>query len=219
MRKYIKKLISISFILSIFVLDGICSTNVVQKSTNVVEKSTNIVDVATNSVSNADQFLSLEERERLLSQYDPDVTNTVVTADYMEYEYNKMNAELKGNVKIKDSRVYMESDLLRIFFYSNNSIKSISAIGNVKVVQDNKISMSDKALYFGSEGKILMLGNAVLLRDEEYMKGIRITFFIDNQRVICEPGMLVFRPGKYQKEETSIISTNEAAFFDEFKNK
>jgi len=212
MKKNIKILVSISFILCVCVVKGICSTNVVQMSTNVVQ-------ISTNSVSNADQFLSEDERERLLSQYDPDVTNTVVTADYMEYDYSKMNAELKSNVKIKDSRVYMESDLIRIFFYKNNSIKSISAIGNVKVVQGNKIAMSDKALYFGREGKILMLGNAVLLRDEEYMKGRRITFFIDNQRVICEPGMLVFRPGKYQAEDSSIVSTNETALFDEFKKK
>jgi lipopolysaccharide export system protein LptA len=179
--------------------------------------STNDVAISTNVVSNTDQFLDADERQWLLDQYDPNVTNTVVTADYMEYDHNKMNAELKKNVKIKDSRVYMESDLIRIFFYKNNSIKTISSIGNVKVVQGNKIAMADKALYFGKEGKILMLGNAVLLRDEEYMKGKRITFFMDNQRVICEPGMLVFRPGKYQGEDSSIISTNESALFDEFK--
>ncbi|MDA3799978.1 MAG: hypothetical protein PF692_12975 [Kiritimatiellae bacterium] len=207
MKKYVIKLVFASFILCISCGVGVCET------------ITNAVVVAEDEFDVVEQMINADEKKRLLNQYDGSITNTVVTADYMEYDYEKMTAELKNNVKIKDSRIYMESDLIRIFFYKDNSIKSISAIGNVKVVQNNKIALSDKALYFGNEGKILMLGDAFLIRDYEFMKGIRITFFIDNQRVICEPGMLVFRPGKYTGENSSMISTNEAALFDDFGDK
>lgn len=207
MKKYIIKLIFTSFILCI-------SCGVV-----VCETGTNVMIVAEDKVDAIESLICADEKQRLLSQYDGSITNTVVTADYMEYNYEKMTAELKNNVKIKDSRIYMESDLIRIFFYKDNNIKSISAIGNVKIVQDNKIALSNKALYFGDEGKILMIGNAFLIRDDEYMKGKRITFFIDNQRVICEPGMLVFHPGKYTGENSSVISTNEAILFDTLDDK
>lgn len=122
-------------------------------------------------------------------------TNTVITADHLSFDYNRMVAVFDGNVHAQDPQMLMTSEKLTVFFDETNDVKSVTAIGNVRVYSEDKRAECDKAVYIRRMGRVELTGNARLFRGRDEIRGREITFWLDDERMLVEPGKLILYPG------------------------
>jgi lipopolysaccharide transport protein LptA len=121
-------------------------------------------------------------------------TNTVITARQLTFDYGRMIAVLDGDVMVVDPEIRMRSDKMTVMFEGSNEVKSVTAVGNVRLQQAEKRGQADMAVYVAKLGEIVLTGNAMLAREQDTVMGDTITFWLNEQRMICKPGRLVLHP-------------------------
>lgn len=115
---------------------------------------------------------------------------TVITSDRLRYDYKRQIAVFEGNVLVQDPEVDMRADRLIVVFEHDNNIKSVTASGNVVMWQEDRVGFCEKAIYIALGGEITLYQNARLHRGMDSVRGEKITFWVDQERMICEPGHL-----------------------------
>lgn len=118
-------------------------------------------------------------------------SNTVIMADQLLFDYGRMICAFEGNVSVEDPEVRMTCDKLNVLFDSTNSVKSVTAFGNVKVYQQDRRAESDQAVYMAKKGEIELIGNAKLFRGTDTIMGQKITFWSNDDKMKCVPGKLI----------------------------
>ena len=74
-------------------------------------------------------------------------------------------------------------------------------MGNVRIVQLNRIVTGEKAVYFQNEQKIIVTGDPVLKEGENVIKGDRVVVLLDENKGIVESSK--------QKRVTAVINPPE----------
>ncbi|MDA0576880.1 MAG: hypothetical protein O3B24_02145 [Verrucomicrobia bacterium] len=120
--------------------------------------------------------------------------NTVITSKTLSFDYKRYVAVFEGNVVVEDSAMRMESARLNVIFDGTNQIKTVGATGNVRITHEDKIATCDRAMYVARSGEVTLTGNAVLTRGEDSVMGEAITFWLNEDRMICTPGRLIIGP-------------------------
>lgn len=143
---------------------------------------------------------SWAEPDGALIQHDGAVTNTVITAEKLTFYYERQIAIFEGNVVVTDPELKIEADSLTVLFDGESSVKSATAVGNVKLFQGDKEGSCEKAIYLAKTGEIVLYGNAVLRRDKDYVTGDTITFWVNEDKMVSEPGLLVIVPDGDRRE-------------------
>jgi len=87
-------------------------------------------------------------------------------------------------------------DKLNVIFDNDSSLKQAIAIGNVRLTRDDKIGTCKRAIFVAKTGEIMLIGDAQLKRGNDVVKGDKITFWTNEDRMECEPGTLVITPTK-----------------------
>ena len=101
---------------------------------------------------------------------------TVITSTRLNFDYKRSIAEFSGNVTVKDPRVRIEADQLNVIFDNESNVKSVTAVGNVRISQGDKVGVCKKAVYLSGGDKIIMMGDAKLSRPSESLYADEITF-------------------------------------------
>lgn len=120
--------------------------------------------------------------------------NTVITSDTLTIDYKRLTASFEKNVVVVDPDVKITADTINVVFTQEQTIRSVTALGNVTVLRENQKATSDKAIYLQKTGEVVLIGSARLSRGTDALEGDKITFWINEERVICEPGRLVIFP-------------------------
>jgi lipopolysaccharide transport protein LptA len=128
------------------------------------------------------------------AQQESATNQTTITSKTLDFDYGRMIAVFKDDVVVVDPQLRMECDQLTVLFERTNDIKSITAVGNVRVRQQDKTATAKKGIYLAREGKVILLGDATLIRGADTVKGDEITFWINENRMICRPGFLSITP-------------------------
>lgn len=119
---------------------------------------------------------------------DEGTNRTVVTADRLMFDYKKYTAVFESHVIVVDPRMRIESDELKIIFSKTNSVKSITASGNVRLRSEDKTATCTRAVYLAETEEVVLTGNARLNRGRDTITGEIIKFFLDEDRVVVEGG-------------------------------
>jgi lipopolysaccharide export system protein LptA len=117
---------------------------------------------------------------------------TVVTAEKLTFNYERFIAEFEGRVVVSDPQIHLESDRLNVLFDKENNVKSITALGNVRMRHQDRNGSCDKAIYMAKTGEILLIGRAELRRGKDSVAGDRISLLLAEDKMTCEPGRFVF---------------------------
>jgi len=117
--------------------------------------------------------------------------STVITSKTLQFDYGRFIAVFEGDVVVEDPQIRMEADRMNIVFEGSNTIKSVTASGNVRIWQDDKIATCQRALYVAKSGEIILRGDATLKRGEDSVAGEEITFWMNEERMTCTPGRLI----------------------------
>lgn len=118
-----------------------------------------------------------------------DVTKvTVVTAERLTFDYKKGFAIFENNVLVTDPDMQLACDRLTITFDKDGKAKIIKAEGRVTITQEDKTAHAAVGVYEVDTGKIVLTGKPRVMRGRDSLEGETITFWRDQNRMICQPG-------------------------------
>ncbi|MGB5158131.1 LptA/OstA family protein [Desulfobacterium sp. N47] len=129
---------------------------------------------------------------------DGSVEKTRITADMLIVDGNSDKAEFIGKVKAVQGTTVITSDRLNIFYQKvdtaakdnpkeKESIKEIIATGNVKILFDDKIAITQHAVYATSTRVFTLTGvGSKITSGNNSITGSKITFFRDDGHVKIE---------------------------------
>ena len=113
---------------------------------------------------------------------------TVITSDKLTFDYIQRFALFENNVQVNDPRMQMTADRLTIIFTEDGGAQTIKAEGKVLMTQDDKRARADEAIYDVISGRIVLAGGPPqVMQGRNILEGDVITFWRDQQRVVCRP--------------------------------
>jgi lipopolysaccharide export system protein LptA len=112
-----------------------------------------------------------------------------ITSDTVEADQKQNTVTFKGNVVAKQEDVTLYANTLVIIYDPDTKkLKEIIAIGNVKVVQLDRRATGQKATFDQDKNKVVLDGDAVVREGTNVIRGERITFYVEEERSVVEPG-------------------------------
>jgi lipopolysaccharide export system protein LptA len=110
-----------------------------------------------------------------------------ITSDMVEADQKRVT--FKGNVVAKQEDVTLYANMLVIIYdQETKRLKEIVATGNVKVVQLDRRATGQKVTFDQDQNKVTLDGDAVVREGTNVIRGERITFYVDEERSVVEPG-------------------------------
>jgi lipopolysaccharide export system protein LptA len=106
-----------------------------------------------------------------------------ISSDRLVLEQNQQIATFFGNVDAVQGDTTLRADELRVFYTSDEerqasgnqqSVKRLEADGNVIITQPGETAEGDSGTYDLVAGKMILIGNVVLTRGKNVVKGDRL---------------------------------------------
>jgi lipopolysaccharide export system protein LptA len=123
-----------------------------------------------------------------------------ITADKLVSDNEANYVEFIGNVKAIQAETIITADRLKIFYKKDldnqkpppvgeESIKKIVANGNVRIKFDNKVAITQQAVY-NTQTRVIVLSGAdsKILSGNDYISGEKITLYRTDGRINVESG-------------------------------
>lgn len=123
-----------------------------------------------------------------------------ITSDMLELNRDDNKAEFTGNVKATQGDTVITSDTLTVVYYSQTAenkktdeikgkIKKIYAVGNVKIMMDDKTAFAHKAVYTPDDSVLVLSGtDSKIISNNDSVTGDKITLYRDDGRIVIEGG-------------------------------
>ena len=114
---------------------------------------------------------------------------TNITADAMMLEHAKQTAVFTGHVVLlrKDFKLWADRLVVHYDAKQNNELRAAEAYGHVRIERGQTHGHSDKALYDQQQGKITLVGHAVLQEPGRTVRGERIVQDLRQKATKVEP--------------------------------
>ena len=112
-----------------------------------------------------------------------------IDSDRLEADQKTNTVTYKGNVVAKQEDVTLYANTLVIIYDPDTKkLKEIIATGNVKVVQLDRRATGQKVTFDQDKNKVVLDGDAVVREGTNVIRGERITFYVEEERSVVEPG-------------------------------
>jgi lipopolysaccharide export system protein LptA len=125
----------------------------------------------------------------------------VINSDTLEIDNKKQTVLFTGRVDARKSGFAINCQEMLVYYKGKPSVGKnkeskttdemkldrVIATGNVKITrEDGGIAMSDKAVYFQDEEKVILTGRPVVKQGKDFVEGNEITFFLKEKRSIVK---------------------------------
>jgi len=112
-----------------------------------------------------------------------------IDSDRLEADQKTNTITYKGNVIAKQEDVTLYANALVIIYDPDTKkLKEIVATGNVKVVQQERRATGQKVTFDQDKNRVVLDGDAVVREGTNVIRGERITFYVEEERSVVEPG-------------------------------
>lgn len=112
-----------------------------------------------------------------------------ITSERMISEKRENMFVFLDNVVAVFGKTVMNSDRLEVYGGENqNSVKEIVAIGNIKIVTEERIITSERAVYYQEGQRIVLTGNPMVEEDRNIIVGEKIEYFFEKEDIIVTGG-------------------------------
>src|SRR5881275_2969486 len=110
-----------------------------------------------------------------------------ITADWMEVDQNKNTITYKGRVVTMQADMTMRSEAL-IAYYDpeTKQMRQIVAEGKVNATQGNRVATGEKAVFDDKSKTVTLTGNPVMRQGNSQVTGIKVVYYMDQDRAIAE---------------------------------
>jgi len=116
-----------------------------------------------------------------------------INADSLEYDNKSNSATFRGNVVARQGDIVMFADTIDVLYGEKNGgqqdkgkLKQLSAVGNVKVIQGERIATGQKIIFYNDEQKIVATGNPRVWQGDNVIVGSKITAYLKEDRSVVE---------------------------------
>ncbi|MBF8250548.1 MAG: lipopolysaccharide ABC transporter periplasmic protein LptA [Deltaproteobacteria bacterium] len=110
-----------------------------------------------------------------------------ITSDNMEAETKANRVTFRGNVVARQKDMTITSnELIATYIDGGKELSDVVATGNVRITQQDKIAVADRALFLNTERKIILSGNPKVWQGKDIISGDKIIYFLDEDRTIVE---------------------------------
>jgi lipopolysaccharide export system protein LptA len=129
------------------------------------------------------------------AQRQPSSSPIEITADMMVTDSQTHAAIFSGNVTATQDETRLTADKLTIFYKSDSGaepasetdIERLEARGHVRILFDNKLAVSNQAVYIIGERKLVLEGpGSKVVSGKDEITGSKITFYRDDGRMTLE---------------------------------
>ncbi len=117
----------------------------------------------------------------------PEEDVTVITSDRLTFDYKKKFAQFEQNVVVTDPEMQLAADRLLVFFNDKGKATSLKAEGRVTITQADKTAQAGLATYDIETGKFVLAQKPRVTRGRDILEGDVITFWRDEDRMVCQP--------------------------------
>ncbi len=135
-----------------------------------------------------------------------------ISSDSLTIEHESRYADLIGNVKVTQGDAEIKADSIRIYYkeglkeeikpaQGEDAIEKIVAKGNVKIRFENRVAVTEEAVYITKTKVLMLIGdNSKVTSGNDSISGARITVYRDSNRIMIESSKAqrveaVFYPG------------------------
>lgn len=122
--------------------------------------------------------------------------STEIVSRRLDFDYSKHTAVFDGDVVVTDPRVRIMADQITALFNTNNQPDMITAVGNVRIDQENRKAVCERATYSLRSGLLVLTGKPKVIQEGNILSGSRIIFSRDDDKVKCEDSRLTIVPGQ-----------------------
>ncbi|HTN72941.1 MAG TPA: lipopolysaccharide transport periplasmic protein LptA [Methylomirabilota bacterium] len=110
-----------------------------------------------------------------------------ITSDWMEVDQKKNTVTYKGRVVTVQADMTMRSETLIAYYDPEmKQMKQIVAEGKVNAVQGDRVATGEKAVFDNTAKTVTLTGNPVMRQGNSQVTGIRVIYFVDQDRSIAE---------------------------------
>ncbi len=112
---------------------------------------------------------------------------TEITSVRLTFDQDRKFALFEEDVVVTDPSMKLTSDKLTVYFDDDNQARHIEAEGNVVIEQEETTAWAGKATYDVVSGEVFLEDGPRIRRGNDILEGETITFWRDDNRMICEP--------------------------------
>ena len=110
-----------------------------------------------------------------------------ITADWMEVDQNKNTITYKGRVVTVQADMTMRSETLTAYYDPEmKQMKQIVAEGKVNATQGDRIATGEKAVFDDKAKTVTLTGSPVMRQGNSQVSGIRVIYFVEQDRAVAE---------------------------------
>ncbi|MDZ4198531.1 MAG: LptA/OstA family protein [Kiritimatiellia bacterium] len=130
-----------------------------------------------------------------------DEEKTVITADRLEYDGVNLIVRFENNVVVEHPNLQLKADRVTAHFQTNQTVRLILAEGKVEIQREDFRAWAGRAAYNAETGEIVLEDSPRVARGRDTLTGEKITFWRDENRMVCEPqARMDIHPGKELNE-------------------
>jgi lipopolysaccharide export system protein LptA len=120
-----------------------------------------------------------------------------ITSERLITDSKENSAEFSGHVQATQGNTVITANRLKIYYQSNGagnpsvagaeSLRKIIATGDVEIKFDNRVAVTQEAVYITDEKRLVLTGpNSKITSGKDFISGSKITFFRSDGRVQVE---------------------------------
>ena len=136
--------------------------------------------------NNGKEKAQTKEQDKGLSFFDKKKPVDIVS-DTMEGFDKEKYIVFKGSVIAKQEDLFIFADTIEAYMSeTTNEIDKAHAIGNVKIVKQNRTATCQEAIFENAKGEITLKGNVIVYQGEDKLVGDNIIYYVNEDRVVVE---------------------------------
>ncbi|MBN2331998.1 MAG: hypothetical protein JXO49_08950 [Deltaproteobacteria bacterium] len=132
-----------------------------------------------------------------------------ITADRLDIEQQHGKAVFQGDVLAKQEDMTVRSQIMTILFATegeSSDVQEIIAENSVTITLGAKVATCETAHFYTNGNKLVLTGNPLLKEGQNVIEGVKIIFFLDEDRSIVE--------GKTDARVKTTIFPGQKGLFD-----
>lgn len=107
----------------------------------------------------------------------------IIKSNEMTADNKGKTAIFSGKVVAKQGDITIYSDKLVVSYAEKKGdVEKVQALGNVRIVQQNRTGFADQAVYDSINGRIVLTGTPRVVQGSDSISGKVITYYVDDDK-------------------------------------
>jgi lipopolysaccharide export system protein LptA len=112
-----------------------------------------------------------------------------IKSNELQADTKSRTATFLGKVVAKQGDITILADRLVVrYAEQGGDVEKVEAVGNVRIVQQNRIGSAQHAVYQTQDGKITLSGSPKVVQGKDTITGREITYFVNEERSVVTGG-------------------------------